>query len=242
VLGNPAGPKMTMRIIAGILSLAALIWVEAATAQKTFSLSVSHHTAVPPLSEEEVKRILADASKMLQKVSHSDCNVTFTLSGPIRTFPRPDMPAPDEPIVKRNNIAAFHRVDSDVTGTDFHVKVVKEIRFCRPDLPNPNGLFEGCSFLRPVSRSIIVVHPKFHKNPHDLDGPPLSDYPDHVLWAHEFGHLTGLPHRRARLALMTPCSLTEFTDPNTRVRVNRAECRRFRSGPGAPPPRPIGCQ
>jgi len=240
VLGHPVGPKTTMRFIAGILALAALMRVEAATAQKTYSLSVNHHTAVP-LSEDEVKEILARASKMLQRNSHPDCNVTFTLKGPIRKFPPPDVPfpAPDEPIVTRDNIDAVHRLDSNVADVDFRVKVVKEIRFCRPDVPHPDGLFDGCSFFPTDSRSIIVVHPKFHKDPRNVEGDPLPNYPDHLLWAHEFGHLTGLEHRLARLALMTPCSLTEV--PDNRVQVTAAECRNFRSGPGAPPPRPIAC-
>jgi hypothetical protein len=236
-----AGPKMTMRIVAGILSLAALMWSEVATAQKTYSLSVSRHTAVP-LSEDEVKGILDRASQVLQSSSHPDCNVTFTLKGPIRKFPPPDVPfpAPDEPIVTMDNIKAVHRVDSKVADVDFRVKIVKEIRFCRPDIRHPHGQFDGCSFFPDDSRSIIVVHPKFHKDPHNLHGDPLRNYPDHLLWAHEFGHLTGLKHRRARFALMTPCSLTEV--PDNRVRITARECRKFRSGPGAPPPPPIACQ
>ena len=229
------GPEMTRRIIAGVLSLAVVMWVESASAQKSYSLSVSGHSAVPALSEGEVKAILADASKMLQENSDFACNVTFRLKGPVGTFT-----SPDTPIVDRRNIDAVHRVDSNVAGVDFRVKVVKEINFCRPDLPNPDGAFDGCSFSPPDFRSIIVVHPKFHKNPRDLHGPPLSSYPDHLLWAHEFGHLTGLPHRRDRFALMTPCSLSDV--PDTRVQVKRAECRRLLSGPGAPPPRPIGCR
>src|SRR5262245_27493324 len=139
---------MTMRILAAILSVAVMMWVEAAGAQKTYSLSVSHHTDVPPLSEEEVKGILASASQVLQRNSHRDCNVTFTLKGPIRKFPREDPPPPalDKPIVNRDNIEAVHLVDSNVADVDFRVKVVKEIRFCRPDIPHPDGLFDGCSF------------------------------------------------------------------------------------------------
>ena len=40
-----------MKIIAGVLSVAALMWVEPASAQKTYSLSVSRHRALPALSE-----------------------------------------------------------------------------------------------------------------------------------------------------------------------------------------------
>jgi hypothetical protein len=218
------------------------MWVEAASAQKTHSLSVSRHRAVPALSEGEVNGILDGASKMLQKNSrHNDdkdvaCNVTFTLKGPIRTFGSADTPE----VVDKDHIAAVHRVDSDVAG-DFHVKVVKEIQFCRPDLPA--GLqFEGCSFSPPDFRSMIVVHPKLHK---DSDGQIRPNFPDHLLWPHEFGHLTGLGHRREDFVLMTPCSLTQFSNvPDTRVRVNRAECRCLLKGPAGCqlPPRPVTCQ
>jgi hypothetical protein len=234
-----------MRIIAAILSVAVLMWVEAAGAQTTYRLSVSRHTAVPDLTEEEVRRILADASKMLQKGPRHDhddndvaCNVTLTLDGPVRTFPRenPPPPALDKPIVKRANIRAFHRLDSDVAGVDFHVKVVNEIEFCRRGVHGPS---QGCSFSPPDFRSIIVVHPKSHK---DSQGRTVSDFPDHLLWAHEFGHLTGLGHRDDdQLALMTRCPLNTqfFNVSDARVRVNSRECDRLRAGPGVRPPRPV---
>jgi hypothetical protein len=231
-------PEMTMRILAAILSVAVLMWVEAAGAQTTYRLSVSRHTAVPDLTDEDVRRILADASKMLQKGprdGHNDndvaCNVTLTLDGPVRTFPRdPPPPALKKPIVKRANIRAFHRVDSDVAGVDFHVKVVDQIKFCRRGV---RGSSQGCSFSPPDFRSIIVVHPKSHK---------VSNYPDHLLWAHEFGHLTGLGHRDDDpLALMTRCPLNTqfFNISDDRVRVNSQECDRLRAGPGVEPPPPL---
>jgi hypothetical protein len=230
---------MTMRTSAGLLSLALLMWVEAASAQQTYSLSVSRHRAVPALSDGEVKRILADASRMLQKNPRQDgdddvaCNVTFTLKGSVGTFA-----SPNTPVVDRDNIDAVHRVDANVAGVDFHVKVVKEINFCRPDLPAEP--FVGCSFSPPDFRSMILVHPKLHK---DAQGRPLSRYPDHLLWAHEFGHLTGLGHRDDdQLALMTRCPLNTqfFNVSDARVRVNSQECRRLLAGPGVRPPDPVG--
>ena len=227
-----------MRTSAGLLSLALLMWVEAASAQQTYSLSVSRHRAVPALSDGDVRRILADASRMLQKNPRHDgdddvaCNVTLTLKGSVGTFA-----SPNTPVVDRDNIDAVHRVDANVAGVDFHVKVVKEINFCRPDLPAEP--FVGCSFSPPDFRSMIVVHPKLHK---DAQGRPLSRYPDHLLWAHEFGHLTGLGHRDDdQLALMTRCPLnTQFLNiSDARVRVNSDECRRLLAGPGVRPPDPI---
>ena len=96
-----------MRILAAILSVAVLMWVETAGAQTTYRLSVSVHHALPPLSKREVKRILARASKMLQKNSHHNddddfaCNVTFTLKGPVRTFPM---------VVERGSVNAFRSI------------------------------------------------------------------------------------------------------------------------------------
>jgi hypothetical protein len=215
------------------------MWVDAAGAQQTYSLSVSRHRAVPPLSDGDVKRILADASRMLKKDSRRNddvdvaCNVTFTLKGSVGTFA-----SPDTPVVDRDNIDAVHRVDANVAGVDFRVKIVKEINFCRPDLPAQP--FVGCSFSEPDFRSMILVHPKLHK---DAQGRPLSRYPDHLLWAHEFGHLTGLGHRDDdQLALMTRCPLNTqfFNVSDARVRVNSQECRRLLAGPGVRPPDPVG--
>jgi hypothetical protein len=226
-----------MQIIIATLSLALLMWVEVASAQSTYSMSVSRHSGVPRLSEEKVKEILASASKMLQKnPGHRDteddvaCNVTFSLKGPVRTFSSPAK------IVDEDNIAAVHRIDSDVDGVDFHVKVVEELKFCRQGL---SGHFAGCSFSPPEFRSMIVVHPALHRN---SQGHILATFPDHLLWAHEFGHMTGLGHRDDEpLALMTRCPLnTQFSGtPDARVQVKRDECRHLLGGPGSRPPDPL---
>ena len=239
-----------MQIILAILCLALLMRVETASAQSTYSLTVSQHSSVlPTLSEADVKGILADASKMLQKnPGHVDteddvaCNVTFTLKGPVRAFASTATPAK----VDKDHIEAVHRVSSEVGGAHFHVKVVNKItNFCR--VPNPVLGFHGCSF-PPEFRSIIVVHPKRHTNRHDPlgpDGAPLGKFPDHLLWAHEFGHLTGLGHRNDRRALMTACPLNEeFANvPDNLVQVTRQECSCLRSGPGSclPLPPARGC-
>jgi hypothetical protein len=224
-------PEVTMRIIAAILFLAALMWADKATAQKVYSLSVSRHRAVPALSVKDVNEILAASSKMLQKNSHHNsdndtaCNITFTLKGPVRTFGSPDTPD----VVDEQHIDAVHRVDSNVAGVDFHVKVVREIDFCRQGLQGP---FEGCSFSPPDFRSMIVVHPKLHQ------GPNASNFPDYILWPHEFGHLTGLGHRQDPNALMTPCALTKND-----VLINSGECHCLGLGPGSCPlPGPVTCQ
>jgi hypothetical protein len=241
-------PKMPIAM--AILSLALLMWVEAASAESKYSVSVSLHRDLSGLglSKDDVKGILEKASKMLQKSpGHVDtpdsvaCNVTFTLKGSVGTFGSSDTPA----MVDKDHIDAVHRVDSDVDG-DFHVKVVKKItNFCRVPLA---GGFHGCSF-PPNFRSIIVEHPATHTDPtspasapQDL---PRGKFPDHLLWAHEFGHLTGLGHRDEPRALMTPCDLSiQFSDvSDARVQVTRDECHCLLSGLGSCPlPPRLACR
>src|SRR3981189_500351 len=110
-----AGDKM--QIIVAVLFLAVLVWTEPANAQKTYSVSISRHSDVA-LTEEEVKKILDGASKLLQQNRGYKCNVAFPPQGPVRTFASPDKVFGDL------DIDELHRVDADVAGVDFHVKVV----------------------------------------------------------------------------------------------------------------------
>ena len=57
---------MKMRTTIASVCLGLLMWTQSASAQSTYSLTVSHHKDIA-LSEDEVDKILADASKVLQK-------------------------------------------------------------------------------------------------------------------------------------------------------------------------------
>jgi hypothetical protein len=241
-----------MQIIMAVLSLALLILVEPASAQTsaqsaTYSASVSVHNDLtqPPLqlNPDQVNGILDRASKMLKKnnLAHPEsdndvkCNVTFALNGSIGTFSDPP-----NAIVNKDNIDAVmnHNLGADA---NFHIKVVRKIEYCRPGVDTSQA---GCAFSPPHYRTAIVVHPQILAQ--ILGGP----FPDHLLWAHEFGHLTGLPHREDskepgapddKSALMTRCNLKmQFSGmDDTQVQVSRHECRRLLAGPGRRSPGPF---
>jgi len=238
-----------VQVIAFILSFVALlVWAESARAQsapkaqsKTFSVSVSFHKglqrfpALPPLTKAEVRTILKKASTMLQKPGHTStddndvaCDVTLTLNGPLRTFTLPGGGVLNiQGVVDEDNIKAVHAVRSPQRA-DVHIKVVRAIHFCREGF-SADASFAGCAFSPPDFRSMIVQHPANHRGP------------DHLLWAHEFGHLTGLPHRDdgpEPSSLMTSCDIRGqfFKVPDSRVKVNKAECSSLRAGPGVGAP------
>lgn len=205
-----SGVKSNMKIAAVLGAL--LMWACPASAQATYTASVSVHSSLPPLSPSDVKSIFQKASRMLQKAGQAEsqgnrkCNVTFLLKGPIGSFS-----SPGKEIFGDVDLNELHRLSAQVTGVDFHVTVVEKIRSCRGAF----GTFNGCSF-PPKARSIVVVHPLRH----------AATTPDHILWAHEFGHLTGLGHREDQLALMKCGGVISQS-----VQVTRAECDCLLLGP-----------
>jgi hypothetical protein len=79
------------------------------------------------------------------------------------------------------------------------------------------GFFIGCSW-RPKNRPRTVIV----TNEEEMTGN------DPMLWAHEFGHTTGLLHRNDKynFVLMTPCPIEAFN-----TKINKNECRHFLTGP-----------
>jgi hypothetical protein len=195
-----------MQIIIAIVCLGLLMWVEPASAQTTHSLKVSRHPNVE-LSDRAVDAIFVEATEIMRKNS---CEVKFRRDGPVQTFASSNTP---EKITDRTSRDAVHREDSDV-------KVVSAIEFCRE-----NGQHAGCAWdplrpgQRPQHRSMIVVP------------QPTTKFAG-ILWAHEFGHRTGLFHRSAPDALMTKCDLLlDLVIPQEKV--SGEECHCFLGGPGS---------
>ena len=200
-----------MQSIIAIACIFLLTWIGSAGAQdggaakkqslKVYPVSVSVHKDLRrELDRKAVKDILARASELLKH-----CRVGFKLEGPIKTFRSPSTPPVVTSEAERD---ALHHLDGDV-------KVVEHIKFCREDLGN---FFNGCAFPpAPHSKSIIVTHKRAKTTPLRA-----------ILWAHEFGHRTGLTHRPEQNALMTGCR-NLFGD---QIQVSEDECECFRAGPG----------
>jgi hypothetical protein len=136
------------------------------------------------------------------------CHVRLKLKGTINHF---DGPPAD--ITNETQLEAVHSVAADV-------KIVSKITFCRTD-----GSFFGCAW-RPHDRpkTIIIALNK-----------PGADILGHIVWAHEFGHTAGLPHRKNdEQALMWPCTLNP-----SNLNISSRECGCFKRGRGGcPTPRP----
>jgi hypothetical protein len=186
-----------------ILLLGFIGWIDPAFAQKltTHPLTVSIHKSLEgQVTPNDVEQIFALASDLLQKNGNS-CRVGFKLKGKVTTFTS----APAS-IDNEADLELVHRVPAQV-------KVVRHINYC---IKGPDyGLF-GCAW-RPnnLPKTVIVST--------DMMGFGMEQ----MVFAHEYGHVTGLPHRddpRGE-ALMTPCAITAFN-----YRINKDECRDFVAG------------
>jgi|SRR6185437_4944175 len=207
-----------------IFLLGLALWSEPASAQKvkSYSLTVSIHPTVHPLlKQKEVEDILKGASEILQGrtiiTPHNNCKVKFKFNGFI------PFPASAPADIKRvEDLEAVQNVPADV-------KVVQTIAFCAQGI-NETG-WAGCAW-RPelnLPRTVIVARSKF---PPGLSSPQGGGVGP-VIWAHEFGHTTGLLHRYQKGLtdsdnLMTPCDLQAFSQP-----ITDDECAHFRAGAAA---------
>ena len=193
---------MRMKSTLALVCFALLIWAGLASAQSTYPLKVSHHRSVE-VSTRAIDKILANASRMLKKApGHVDStdNVACRV-----TFRREGTLS----VFASRHTPAVINTEADVDAVHSEpsdIKVVEAINFCKC----MTGRFAGCSW--PIERRSIIVTPGRLR---------------HLVWAHEFGHLTGLKHRSEPLALMTICPLTA-----DQVQVSRQECDCLLSGMG----------
>ena len=195
-----------MRTPVAIACLGLLLWIEPATGESarpliTHELTVSYHRSIH-LSPEQVRNILQRMSRDVL----GECDVAFKLVGEVEPFASGRTP---HTISDQDDLEAVHREPADV-------KVVKAIDFCKRESIF-EGEFIGCSWRprgRPKTMIVTQVEPGLRP----------------ILWAHEFGHTRGLPHRRNPEALMTPCTL--FGD---NLQVTTRECSCFRKNRGGCP-------
>jgi len=184
------------------LAICILGGISSASAQTTHNLTIRRHSSIA-LSNSQADTILTDASQVLQ-VDDDGTPGTDDLSCSVTL-------ARDGDVTPFSNVTAPAAINSQTDLDTVHaessfVKVVDSITFC-----GAPGSYAGCAH-RP-GRSMIVVR--------------MSNYLG-IVWAHEFGHTTGLPHRTGQYPLMTDRPLA-----GDQRRVNQAECNSFIAGPPA---------
>lgn len=161
-------------------------------------LSVRHHAALPAqLDQDRVDGIFVEMAELVQGADGTTdvaCDIGFARFGDLDTFTNDQIP------FAINSEADFRRID----GIGGSVKVVGEINWCgRLGV----GII-GCAS-RPGPRLAVV---RFTPNQ------------EAILWAHEFAHTTGSPHRDGAGALMQP-----FIGVDHRG-VDQGECERLIAG------------
>jgi hypothetical protein len=166
---------------------------------RTVQVTVQRHSTVA-LSDAEADRILGDMGTILQSDdSPADVAtpVRFVRNGPVQVLPA--------------NIPATIQTETDLyalldAGTG--VKIVQSIQWCG----GPGGSIIGCA---PVgSPTVNLAAVRFTANQEGL------------IWVHEYGHNTGLPHRTDDpRAVMYP---SVGVDHNV---VNAAESASYLAGP-----------
>jgi hypothetical protein len=166
---------------------------------RTVQVTVQRHSTVA-LTDADADRILADMGTILQSDdSPADVAtpVRFVRNGAVRVLPA--------------NVPATIATAADLNAllnAGAGVKIVQAIRWCG----GPGGSIIGCA---PVgSPTVNLAAVRFTANQEGL------------IWVHEYGHNTGLPHRTDDLrAVMYP---SVGVDHNV---VNGAESASFLSGP-----------
>lgn len=197
--------KVKIAIAAAWLGLLTWAGPVVATEVRTFSLTVGHHKSID-LDEDKVDEIMAAASKVLKK-----CNVVLKRKGRVGTFASSKTPSKIEDAADRD---AVHRENFDIKVVDL------PIDFCRV-----SQMHEGCAWdpppppakQAPRHRSMILS---------DISNAKMAG----MIWAHEFGHRTGLSHRSGnRNALMSCRVPLQLEQPA----LSDHECKCVRGGPGS---------
>jgi hypothetical protein len=224
---------MKMKIIIAMACLGFLMWLEPANAQQRpqpqipFELTVGVHEKVKlgrnaVETRKRVDKILKEASKVLNK-----CNVILKRKGPVGTFSVPNTAGLIGKDLDENEDgpSAVRKAKDErdaVHRENFDIKVVAvPFFFCRV-----RDVVMGCSFDPlpngdvPQRESMIVGNARFVGNPRrslKLTGK---------IWAHEFGHKSGLSHRNEAKALMN-CKVEPENDG-----ITDPECKCIRGGAG----------
>lgn len=150
------------------------------------------------LVQNDLNRILQDGSNLI-----SQCNAVFAQQGAIKTIN--DLPSSINSSTDMARACSLSfELNDDVlpAGAPRKLQVVNAIRWCG----SPGANIIGCAY---TPGNCMVVR-------------RFDSSQEGILLAHEFGHSKGLPHRNVEDGVMNA------TINKQRVKLNSAECNRFR--------------
>ncbi len=158
----------------------------------THVVQISRHESAD-IGEARADQILADATLLLQAWDGPGDDTCPT--GLTRKGPVTVFSDGDGSVDSEKEL-------DEVIAAPGRIKVVKSINWCNGIAPD----IKGCTRLG--GKGVVVTRAAIHQ--------------EGVIWAHEFGHSKGLPHRDADGALMDPKLATLHR------RVNKGECDALR--------------
>jgi hypothetical protein len=191
---------MKIPFVGGLIFCQLLLSSGAYAQSATQFVTIRRHSSLS-MSNAQADKILRDASVVLQvdddfAVGTGDIACDVTLSR-VQDVRNFATSAP----ASVNSSADYVAVSAE----DSFVKVVDTITFCGGRF----GTFAGCTTT--PGRNMVVEETGANRD---------------IVWAHEFGHATGLQHRNAPKALMTSVPLA-----SDQRYVNQTECDSFKAGP-----------
>jgi hypothetical protein len=172
----------------------------AAASAPRFLITVGQHNAIPTPISDTEVDKILDSLSSLFAHENPACRASFVRDGPISKFDNKKYP------FAINSETDFNKFKADPPS----LKIVGEINWC-------SGLgigIIGCSSTPGPAWTVVRYTPVI----------------EHLLWAHEFGHTTGLIHRDVPNALMRPTLYESDTE------INGDECTHIQAG--SPPVHP----
>jgi hypothetical protein len=190
-----------MRHTAGAVVAIASVLTSAVAAGQIIQPVAAGRAPPAVLTDAQARRILSESTKILQTQdfpTDTACAVTFSLSPNLVTAE--SVPSVINSAADFNAVCAHHGFAHAVVA----------LNWCKTQIL---GGATGCSQTPGPCMLVIRLAEYASTAAGDIEG---------ILWAHEFGHTRGLPHRKSEMAVMNP-----YLGPTERG-ITKAECEAYK--------------